>query len=322
MNIFFYDFEVYRKFWMVVIINYQTKEKHIILNDVDEFKEFYELHKDDVFIGYNSRGYDQFVFKGILNGQTPWSVNKSIIHDGNSGYRTVRNFNKYQLNNFDIQTGFHSLKQLEGFMGSMIKECEVDFDLERELTDEEIDEVVLYCIHDVEETIKVFEVLRSEFDSQLLLIEAFDLSMDKFTKTKAQLSAHVLGAEKKIKWTDEFDLSFPDTLRLGEDLEYVLKWYHDETNRNYKKKLKTDIYGVPHVFAWGGIHGALPNYIGEGDFIMSDIASMYPALMIEYDYLSRNVKNPEKYREIRDTRIELKKKKDKKQLPLKIVLNY
>ena len=73
----------------------------------------------------------------------------------------------------------------------------------------------------------------------------------------------------------------------------------------------TEIAGVPHIFAWGGIHGAINNYIGEGIFIMSDIASMYPAIMIEYNFLSRNVENPDKYREIRDKRIELKRKRPK-----------
>lgn len=321
MKIWIYDFEVFKKFWMIVLIEYNTNEKVIIKNNRDELIKFYEEHAKDIFVGYNSRGYDQFIFKGILNGQSPWEINKGIIVDGNSGYKVTRNFNKYHFNNFDIQTGFHSLKQLEGFMGSSIKESDVDFKITRPLTAEEIDLTEQYCIHDVEETAKVFTELRQEFDSQLLLIEAFDLDMDKFNKTKAQLSAHVLGAKRSIPWTDEFDLSFPDTLILSDKYKYILDWYKDELNMDYSKKLKTTISGVPHVFAWGGIHGALLNYIDEGEFIMSDIASMYPALMIEYDYLSRNVMEPQKYKEIRDTRIELKKKKDKKQLPLKIVLN-
>ena len=38
-------------------------------------------------------------------------------------------------------------------------------------------------------------------------------------------------------------------------------------------------------------------------------------------FLSRNVSNPDKYRQIRDDRIVLKRNKDPKQLPYKIVLN-
>ena len=48
---------------------------------------------------------------------------------------------------------------------------------------------------------------------------------------------------------------------------------------------------------------------------------MYPATMINYGFLSRNVSNPDKFRQIRDDRIVLKRNKDPKQLPYKIVLN-
>lgn len=49
--------------------------------------------------------------------------------------------------------------------------------------------------------------------------------------------------------------------------------------------------------------------------------ALYPSIMIEYGYLSRKLKNPQKYREIRDERLRLKKLKDKRQQPMKIVLN-
>ena len=78
---------------------------------------------------------------------------------------------------------------------------------------------------------------------------------------------------------------------------------------NYKKSLITDVAGVEHVFAWGGIHGALPNYSDEGLILCCDVASLYPSLMIEYGYISRNVTNPYKYKEIRDTRLKLKEEK-------------
>ena len=54
---------------------------------------------------------------------------------------------------------------------------------------------------------------------------------------------------------------------------------------------------------------------------MCDVASYYPAMMIEYGFLSRNVKNKFKYRQIRDERIVMKQNKDKRQQPRKIALN-
>ena len=50
----------------------------------------------------------------------------------------------------------------------------------------------------------MFDNKKEEFESQLALIEAFDLEMSMFTKTKAQLSAFILGAEKQGNRGDEF----------------------------------------------------------------------------------------------------------------------
>ena len=49
---------------------------------------------------------------------------------------------KIQVNNFDIMTSFHSLKQFEGFMGNNIKESSIPFDVERKLTDDELKETI------------------------------------------------------------------------------------------------------------------------------------------------------------------------------------
>src|SRR5690606_13733221 len=120
---------------------------------------------------------------------------------------------------------------------------------------------------------------------------------------------------------DEFEFSFPDTLCISEKYQHIVDWYKNPENKDYKKKLKVDVAGVPHVFAFGGIHGAIPKYKDEGIILCCDVASLYPSLMIEYGYNSRNINDPSKYKEIRDTRLELKRKKDPRQQPYKIVLN-
>ncbi|MGE0910447.1 hypothetical protein ACQGRJ_10100 [Bacillus atrophaeus] len=320
MRKIFYDFEVFKHNWMVVLIDYDTKKGKVIVDDVDELKRFYKMFKDDIWIGYNSRMYDQYILKGILLGMNPYFISSRIINDNVKGFNVVGKGYKIPLNNFDITTGFHSLKQLEGFMGSRIKESSVPFDISRALTEQEIKEVVEYCIHDVKQTIEVFDNKKEEFESQLALIEAFDLEMSMFTKTKAQLSAFILGAEKQGNRGDEFELRFPNTLKI-EKYKHIVDWYRNPENLDYKKNLKVDVAGVPHIFAWGGLHGALPKYKDEGIILCCDVASLYPSIMIEYDYISRNVKNPLKYTEIRDTRLVLKRKKDPKQAPYKIVLN-
>lgn len=315
----FYDFEVFKYDWLVVIIDVMNKKEHVIVNDVEKLKKVYEANKNNVWVGYNSRHYDQYILKALLCGFDAKAMNDYIIVKKNPGWKFSSLLRNVPLNNYDIMTSFHGLKQLEGFMGNSIKESSVPFDIDRELTPEEIEETIKYCRHDVEQTIEVFIQRKEEFESHLSLIKIFKLPISYISKTKAQLSAIILGATKR-NYDDEFEIEFPDTLRINKYKE-VLHWYKNPLNRDYSKSLKIDVAGVPHVFAWGGLHGAIDKYNGEGHFINIDVASYYPALMIEYGFGSRSISDPKKYREIRDERLRLKAEKNPMQQPYKIVLN-
>ena len=315
----FYDFEVFKYDWLMVAIDMINKQEHVIINNPDQLKKFYDQHKNDIWIGYNSRRYDQWILKGILCGFDPARINEWIIVKGRQGWEFSRLLNNIPLNNYDVMTSQHSLKQLEGFMGSNIKETSVPFDIDRKLTAEELQETIKYCRHDVINTIEVFIKRKEEFESHLGLIKMFNLPLYYIGKTKAQLAAIILEARKR-DWDDEFNIQFPDTLKI-EKYTQVLNWYKNPDNRDYEKRLKIEVAGVPHVFAWGGLHGALEKYHGEGYFFGIDVASFFPALMIVFGFLSRNVKNPAKYREIRDQRLKFKQEGNKRHQPLKIVLN-
>lgn len=336
----FYDFEVFKKDWLVVIIDIINKEEYIIHNDKDKLQEIYDKNKKNIWVGYNSRRYDQYILKGILCDFDPKKINDHIIVKKQGGWQFSSLLNKIPLNNYDVMISEHGLKQLEGFMGNNIKESSVPFNLDRELTESELQETIKYCRHDVEQTIEVFLQRKEEFESHMSLIKAFQLPLRYISKTKVQLSAIILEAGKRER-EDEFDIQFPDTLKI-EKYSEVVNWYKKtkEDLLNDKEKLKlllTDdkekrkwykettlemkIAGVPHQFGWGGLHGALEKYNDEGIFLNVDVASYYPALMIEYGYGSRNMSNPDKYRQIRDKRLELKKNKDPMQAPYKIVLN-
>lgn len=316
----FYDFEVFIYDWLVVIIDTDTKSEHVFVNDTHGLIQFYDKHKSDIWIGYNSRHYDQYILKAIICGFRPQEINHYIIVQNKPGWQFYKDFWNIQLFNYDVMTNkFRSLKQLEGFQGHDIDESSVSFGILRELTSDEIQEVISYCRHDVHETMYIFKENISEFESELELLKMFKLPLKHISKTKAQLSAFILDAKQPtIPRQDEFDFSFPSTMAIAKYTD-VIKFY--DANRSYDKTLNIDVAGVPHTFAWGGLHGARDNYIGEGYFLNIDVASYYPALMIEYGYLSRNVKNPDKFREIRDTRLKYKAAKDKRQAPLKIVIN-
>lgn len=317
----FYDFEVMKYDWLVVIIDPFAEKTNVIVNDTSKLGRFYEEHKSKIWVGYNSRNYDQYILKAILLGFNPKDVNDWIIVEKRKGWEYSSLFNSLQLYNYDCMPKGYGLKQLESFMGDNIKETSVPFDIDRKLTDEEIDETVKYCVHDVEETMKVFNANIEDFRAHLSLLKTFDLPIHNISKTQAQLSALALGCVRR-EWNDEWEYSIIDTLRI-EKYNHVVDWFKCDENKDYSKRLSVNVCGVPHVFGWGGLHGAPAEPVHvKGLILHVDVASFYPSIMIRYDMLSRNVQDKSVYKKIYDMRLALKKAgKKREQAPYKIILN-
>lgn len=319
----FYDFEVFRHDWMVVVINPVTHDERVIINDADALTALYEERKRDIWVGYNNLHYDQFIFKGILCGFDPKAINDFIIVEGRKGWQYSSLLRKLYMVNYDV---FHprtdrGLKTHEAYLGNDICETTVPFDIDRKLTEAEIAETVKYCRHDVEQTIEVFVQRKSEFDARMDLLKMFDLPLVYLGKTDAQLTAIILDAERPARpRDDEFDIVPLPCLDLG-PYDFIRSWYLDPANQDYSATLDFDIAGCPHKCAWGGLHGAIAQYAGDGYFINVDVESYYPAEMIAHELLSRNVLDPSRFKSIRDHRIELKHAKDPRQKALKLVIN-
>ena len=322
----FYDFEVFKYDWLVVLIDPINHAEQVIVNDKDELESFYNKHKNDIWIGYNSRGYDQYILKGILCDFDPYKISKHIIQDKKNGYSFSKLFNNFPMINYDVMNNktMGSLKTLEGFMGNDIRETEVPFDIDRKLTAGELDQTIYYCRHDVEQTIEVFLQKKNEFDSQMALIKTFKLPLSYIGKTQAQLAAIILGAVKQ-EFNDDWEIRLPETLKLNK-YNFVADWFMNSDNYNDNAKLECEIAGIPHVVAWGGLHGAVNKYSYECKddemLVMADVDQLYPTIMIKYSLLSRAVSDYEKFKDILHTSLRLKKEKKKKERePYKRICN-
>ena len=317
----FYDFEVFEYDWLVVIINPFQHEIIRIHNNKKQLENYYNQHDSDIWIGYNSRSYDQYIFKAILLEMDPKKINDWIIVKKRKGWEYSSLFNQIKLYNYDCISKFHSLKQLEAFMGNDIKETSVPFNINRPLTPEEVEETFNYCRHDVEQTMEVFNANKADFEAHINILKTFDLPIHHISKTQAQLSALALGCVKKDHF-DEWNISIVDTLHIWK-YRKVIDWFMDPANHDYNNRLETDIAGIPHVFGWGGLHGAPAEPIhAKGLLLHVDVTSFYPSIMIEYDLLSRNVSDKNVYKKIYDTRVKLKAEGKKvEQAPYKIILN-
>lgn len=317
------DFEVLSKgnLWMCCMKDYKSEKEHIIINDREEFLRVYNKNKDSVWIGYNIKGYDQWIMKAIISGIDPGMVSHKLIEEKISPWQIDRNLNKIPLYIFELNDSYRSLKELELFMGEDIRESSVPFDLNRYPTEEEIKELTSYCMHDVRMTFRVFKEVYYKYEAQLGLIEYFNLDDSLFNKTEAQLSAYILGAKKpNYERNDVADFEIVNTIELSK-YNNVKLWYEDYNNRDFKKYLRVNVYGVDTDFGWGGLHSARKKYKSEDFIVNSDVSSFYPSIMIEYGLLSRNVQNPSKFKEIRDTRFRFKNEENPIEKSLKLVLN-
>ncbi len=327
MDLFFLDFEVFRYNWLVVVCDVHNHRFIEIIDDKEQLEKFYNEHKKDIFIGFNIKHYDQYIFKSILTGYNPFDISNWIVNLHLAGWNFAKDINNIPMNIYDVQfEKSHGLKYYEASMGHSIVESEISFDIDRKLTQEEIQETLKYCRNDVEETIRIFIQKFDDFKAHCQMLSMFNMPLKNIKKTKVQLSSNILGAydvpsknEIYKRATDEFDIDFPNTLILDKYIN-AKKWYEDRSNRTYEKTFEMLVAGIVHQFGWGGLHGALENYCAEGNFLMFDVASLYPSLIIEYGLLSRYAKM-EHYKDIVRKRLEYKRAGNSLQAPLKIIAN-
>lgn len=321
----FFDFEVFKYDWLVVAIDPINKKEHVIVNNRKQLEELYSHYKRDVWVGYNCRNYDQYILKGIMLGFDPKRINDWIIVKNRKGWEFSSMFNKIHLNVYDTMPNIPvSLKVLEGFQGYSIHESSVPFDINRKLTERELQETIQYCRFDVLNTIEVFMKRKNEFDSQMQLVKTFNLPLSYLGKTQAQLAAIILGAKKK-RFNDEWNIRLPHTAQLGR-YKAVGDWFLDKGNHCYDCKLDTEICGLTHTIAWGGIHAGVKKYHYQckpHEVILDiDVDQLYPTLMIVYGLLSRAVEEPERFKNVLDTSLRLKREgKKKEREPYKRICN-
>ena len=317
----FFDFEVFKYDWLVVGIDPINQSRYIIINDKKGLEKLYKQYKDDIWVGFNCRNYDQYILKGILCGFNPKEINDWIIVKDRKGWEFSSMFNKIPLILFDAMPNPPvSLKTLEGFMGKNIHETSVDFNINRKLTVQEINETVEYCTADVLNCIDVFLKRKSEFDAQMDLLKAFNLPLSYLGKTQAQLAAVILDA-KKIRFKDDWNIRVPENAILGK-YQAVADWFLNPENHREDASCTMMIAGLEHTIAWGGIHAGIPKTTivcdDDEEMFDADVGQLYPNIMRVYRLLSRAARKPEMLEYVLDTSMRLKaENKPKEREPYK-----
>ena len=336
-----FDFEVTEHDWFISTKIKNTGERFEFHNDPTGLEDFLNEYDHLILVGYNNKHYDNYILKGILNHYVPTDIkiiNDWIIIQKKPGWEYPFDMPFVTIPpTCDLMLDMplkQSLKELEGNMCMDIQESTVDFNIDHPWTKEEFEEMKFYCRHDVDATEHLIDERMDYLESKVSLGEMCGLTVEEsLYRTNAQLAAKSLGAEK-VERDDYRDYVIPPevdrSLIPQSILDFIEKFKSvkkDDLNEdNVKLSWVGDIVGTEHKIGLGGIHAAKKNYFEESNdkriIVDFDVNSYYPSLLIEYDYLSRNVADKQKYVDYYHDRIAAKKAGDKRKANgLKLVLN-
>ena len=333
-----YDCEVSSHDWLVVFKAKQDGSYSVFHNDPEGVRGF--LSEEDYYVGFNSKHYDQFIIKAICADFTPPEIktlSEWLIAGGQGwAYPDLQDV-KFWFNNIDIRDDMQaglSLKAIEGHFGLSVQETTVDFNLDRPWTEQETEEMIHYCKHDVDTTERLTDARKEYLRTKMNVGAMAGIGPIKaMSMTNAKLTAAFLRARKPATpWTDERSYVFPANLLNQYIPEEVFDFFcrmHDPSVKPedlWDSKLAIDVDECATTIAYGGIHGAVPCYQEtetEKRVIRNyDVGSYYPHLMTINHYTSRNIPDPKIYEDMLEERMEAKKRGDKaKANALKLVAN-
>lgn len=338
MRIIVYDIEVFAYDWIVVFYDTSNGEWSVFHNDNNAVRD-YMTQPGVIFCGFNNKHYDNHIVKAIACGASPElvkQINDFIIEEKRSGWEHYfLKQNRFWFDSFDIMNDTQegtSLKHIEAHLGMDIEETQVDFDIDRPLTREEIELTIFYCKYDVKATTRLLTLRKNYLDAKLNVGRSIGLADTKsLYMTNARLTAESLQA-KYVERHDGRDYEYPSNLMREYIPDEVFEFFdrlHDKSvpdSKLFSSKLELMVDGAEAVIGFGGIHHARTNYTEtatDNRIIRNfDVASLYPSLMVNNGYTSRNIPSSEIFENFYHTRLAAKKSGDKKTAnTLKLILN-
>ena len=337
MKWYTYDAEVFKHDFIIGFKDKETGEYHHFHNDNEGVRDF--ISDDAIYCGFNSKSYDQYIVKAIVAGLSPeevFQVNHWIIKLKQNGFECpLLQGVFYKFNNVDIKNDVRKglgLKSIEAHLGLNIRESDVDFEIDRPLTSSEIQEVVEYNKADLDATEKLTDIRKAYLKTKLNLGKRAGIdTITSLSLTNAKLTAKMLRAVKR-EWTDGREYVYPPNLDLSIIPKEILDFFetiHDKSISDkelFETSLNIEIDGMLYTYSWGGLHASRRGHFEEAKGTRKiqnrDVGSLYPSLIELYNYLSRNVPDPQIYYDMKKDRLEAKSIGDKQTAnDLKLPLN-
>ena len=372
MNVFIYDIETMQEFFLVNVYDPQEDKTHEFMvsqwhNTLDMMIKFISENPEHYWVGYNNLRFDAQVVEWVLRNYDFWhewggleicaaiaQKAQDVIHDANyevfSEYRehdlTCKQIDLFKVNHYDNKNRMVSLKRLEFEMDlENIEEMPIHH-TKRDMTQEEIDVTMKYCVNDVMATYEFFKVTTGDTDHPLYkgnnqlqlrldIQEEFGINCINYSDSKIgdEMIKKYYCEEEKIAYANLPRTGFfrkkivvkncrPDYLKFQTNQLIEFKKYIDKLvlglNDDFKESI--NFYGNTYTFAKGGLHTENKPEVFEADdeyeIIDWDVSSYYPAIIINNGRYPQHLgkKFLTGYKRMFERRLELKPqaKKDKR----------
>jgi len=321
ISLILFDMEVYKYDWIAGFKIHNTGEYVQIHNDTEALKEFLAEYKEAFFFTINGERYDNNILDGILKGKDPYAISQLIIKHNMELYAWRLPVTLYDLSK--QKTFYPSLKAFESNNGMAIEETNVDFDIDRPLTPEELELNNIYNRHDLDATeLSMIQRMPESIMVKARLIKYFGLDIKKWiSRTSVSIVTTGLGAKKGKFPHQKFTF---DGIYSVIDIENEKVKEHLRTENFYNEDLTIEIAGITHEIKQGGIHAARDGFYESDDCWHADFGSFYPSIMIEFDLLSRALTLEEglpKFLQLRKDRYVAKANKSLDDIALKEGIN-
>lgn len=350
-NLLFYDIEVFRDDWLVVFKDINKKiiaifHEGVAINSREEYRKgsdgIREVISGKTLVSYNGHHYDDYILAAIID-ERPVRRIKQINDLIISNKRFHIEMPEDILRSIDcfrqIDVSMPSLKYIEGNRGSSIKESSIPFTIERSLTDDELEETIMYCEHDVDELVEVWLLRESSyFEPKEMLInmlpEEQQSGMNRRNTTNISENLLLDKGQKLTKWSTwhltkkpangsqiEWDKQDQEIRNNSNVPDEVWDMWNQPIEHRKKKSITVKEFGAKIVFGFGGLHGVNNDKTKKfNNVYMLDVESLYPNIIILLIMLGQLA--TERFSRILNRRLEAKHaKKIVLSNALKIIIN-
>ena len=330
----------------------------------NEVEHPYELRHTRMFCGYNNHHYDDVVINYIIDYwhiladlpydricQSLFNLSQYIVEDEEGSREKIKRWKyAHYFESMDLLTMQFSQKLRVGLKTMQVtmhykNVYEYEGDFNSDLPVDKIDEMIAYNINDVETTTELLNRLKDQVELRLFIEEEHGidcLSMDsvKMAETfllekyseKSGIPKNVIKEMRSpMDYIPLKDVILPFIQYKNPKLQDVLEdmkkqIVYSKERKGYEKKFV--LSNVVYSIGVGGIHTIHTPQIflpKDDEFIgHADVASMYPSLLIEYQFGPRHLGKLfcDLFAGLKAERLEAKHTGQKtKNLFLKIVLN-